>query len=154
MVNTLGQILLILLLTIVIGLLAYVLYLRRERSLTQREIDLRAQQKFEEMKDDLVQDVLQRSRATLKGRVAEQMVPFLEEFRYNPADARFIGSPVDYVIFDGYTDVTQGGIDRPIEIVLVDVKAGPRAQLTSAQRRIRDACEHKCLAWETVHLEG
>ena len=26
-------------------------------------------------------------------------------FRYLPADARFLGDPVDYVIFSGYTDV-------------------------------------------------
>jgi predicted Holliday junction resolvase-like endonuclease len=55
--------------------------------------------------DEIRKDSVNRSRSTLKGKIAEQMAPILPEFAYNPADARFIGSPVDFVIFDGYTQV-------------------------------------------------
>ncbi|HID60336.1 MAG TPA: hypothetical protein EYP46_00570 [Hadesarchaea archaeon] len=44
------------------------------------------------------QDVLERSRAALKGRIGEQPAPPLPMFEYEPADARFMGSPVDYGI--------------------------------------------------------
>jgi len=107
-----------------------------------------------EEKDQIRVETLDRSRATLKGRVAEQMVPFLEEFKYNPSDARFIGSPIDYVIFDGYTELKDGDADNPLTVVLADVKTGPHANLTTAQRRIRDAVEEGCVEWETIHIRG
>ena len=44
------------------------------------------------------------SRAVLKGKMAEQFAPILPEFQYLPSDAKFLGDPVDYVVFDGYTD--------------------------------------------------
>ena len=37
--------------------------------------------------------------------MAEQMAPLLPGFAYLPADARFLGDPIDYVIFDGYSAV-------------------------------------------------
>jgi predicted Holliday junction resolvase-like endonuclease len=53
--------------------------------------------------EEIRKDAVNRSRSTLKGKIAEQIAPMLPEFLYNPADARFIGSPVDYIIFDGLT---------------------------------------------------
>lgn len=51
------------------------------------------------------EDALAKSRAVLKGALAEQLAPLFKVFGYNPSDAQFIGDPVDYVIFDGYTKV-------------------------------------------------
>jgi predicted Holliday junction resolvase-like endonuclease len=48
-------------------------------------------------------DSVNRSHSTLKRRITEQMAPVLPGFLFNPAYARFIGSPVDYIIFDGLT---------------------------------------------------
>jgi len=48
------------------------------------------------------------SRAVLKGKMAEQFAPILPEFQYLPSDAKFLGDPVDYVVFDGYTDFRDG----------------------------------------------
>jgi len=107
---------------IVIVVLAYVFYLRRERSVLLREIAVRAEKRFMEMKDELRKEVLEKSRAVLKGRIGEQIVPFLEQFKHNPADARFIGSPIDYIIFDGYTDVKDRDVEQPIRVVLADIK--------------------------------
>ena len=66
------------------------------------------------------------SGAVLKGKIAEQMAPLLPGFlaKYNPADARFIGSPIDHLIF---RNMSQGDdSEEPIEIVLLDVKTGTR----------------------------
>ncbi len=92
-------------------------------------------------------DSVSRSRSTLKGKIAEQMAPLLPGFAYNPADARFIGSPVDYLIFDGLTDVAD---DRSgeIRIIFMDVKHGT-ASLTRTQRVIRDAVKAGKVSWET-----
>ena len=54
---------------------------------------------------ELRRDSVNRSRSTLKGKIAEQMAPVLPDFCYAFSDARVIGSPVDYVIFDGLTRV-------------------------------------------------
>jgi predicted Holliday junction resolvase-like endonuclease len=50
-------------------------------------------------------DSVNGSRSTLKGKIAEQMAPVLPGFLFNPTDARFIGTPVDYIILDGLTGV-------------------------------------------------
>jgi len=148
------EILALFLFVVAIMLIAYIFYLKRERSVLLREIEVRAQKRLMEMKDELRKEILEKSRAVLKGRIAEQIVPFLEQFRYNPSDARFIGSPIDYVIFDGYTDVKDRKEVHPITVVLVDVKTGKSASLTHEQRKIKEAVEQKRVRWETITLQG
>jgi len=144
-----------LLFVVAVLLIAYVLYLRKEKGVLLREIEVRAEKRFMEMKEAFRKDVLGSSRAALKGKISEQVVPFLEQFKYNPSDARFIGSPIDYVIFDGYTDIKEGTGEQPITVVLADVKCGKSASLTYGQRRIKEAVEQNRVKWETITiLEG
>jgi len=91
-------------------------------------------------------DVLKRSRAVIKGKISEQLVAMLPDFKYNAADARFIGNPIDYVIFDGYSDESE------MQIVFMDVKKGT-GKLSKVQQRIKEAVEKKRVRWETLHLE-
>ena len=95
-------------------------------------------------------DSVNRSRSTLKGKIAEQMAPVLPDFGFNPADARFIGSPVDYIIFDGLTRVADDKEDE-VQIVFMDVKKGSGA-LTRTQRLIRQAVEKKAVVWRTMRI--
>jgi len=37
----------------------------------------------------------------IAGKVSEHLIPYLPEFRYNPKDARFIGSPIDLIYSTG-----------------------------------------------------
>jgi predicted Holliday junction resolvase-like endonuclease len=69
-------------------------------------------------------DAVVTSRAMRKGKIAEQIAPLLPGFlaRYNPADARFIGSPIDYLIFRNMSKEDHS--EDPVEIVLLDVKTG------------------------------
>lgn len=99
---------------------------------------------------EIRKDSVNRSRSTLKGKIAEQMAPVLPDFGFNPADARFIGSPVDYIIFDGLTRVADDKEDE-IQIVFMDVKKGSGA-LTRTQRLIRQAVEKKAVAWRTMRI--
>jgi predicted Holliday junction resolvase-like endonuclease len=99
---------------------------------------------------EIRKDSVNRSRSTLKGKIAEQMAPVLPDFCYNPADARFIGSPVDYIIFDGLTRVADDKEDE-IQIVFMDVKKGSGA-LTRTQRLIKQAVEKKSVAWKTMRI--
>jgi hypothetical protein len=80
------------------------------------------------------QDAVERSQAVTVGKVFEQLVPYLLGFPFNPRDARFVGSPVDFVVFDGLSD---GTVRR---VVFVEVKTGgaelsPRGGAAGARRR-------------------
>ena len=72
----------------------------------------------------------------------EQLVPYLPDFPFNPKDARFLGSPVDFVVFDGLSD---GGGDVR-RIVFVEVKTGD-AELSTRERRVRDAVRGGQVQW-------
>lgn len=85
------------------------------------------------------------SRATLYGKVGEQLAPLLPEFPYDLEDARFLGAPIDYIVFDGYAQ----GDD--VEVVFVEVKTG-NARLSRGEKRIRDAVLDGRVRFETVRL--
>ena len=118
-----------------------------------REIDVRADERFKKIEGELRKKILDTQRAVVKGRIAEQIIPFLEQFKYNPSDARFIGSPIDYIIFEGYTECKDNNNEKPITVVLADIKTGKRASLTREQKRIKQAIEDKRVKWETIILQ-
>lgn len=93
------------------------------------------------------------SRAVLKGKMAEQLAPILPEFQYLPSDAKFLGDPVDYVIFDGYTDFRDGeGQAEDIEVILMDIKSGG-ARLTKGQQAIAQALQEGRVRFETLRID-
>ena len=93
------------------------------------------------------------SRAVLKGKMAEQLAPIMPQFEYLPSDAKFLGDPVDYVVFDGYTDLRDGeGRPEDIEIVLIDIKSGG-ARLTKGQVAIAQAIQAWRVRFETVRID-
>src|SRR5213594_626933 len=98
---------------------------------------------------------LDTSRDVLKGKIGEQMAPLLPEFRnrYNPADARFVGSPIDYIIFKNLSKVDSAE-EAPLEIIFVDVKTGKSA-LTKPQQMIEDAVSgpKKKVSFYTLRLD-
>jgi predicted Holliday junction resolvase-like endonuclease len=93
------------------------------------------------------------SRAVIKGKIAEQLAPVLPNFKYLPSDARFIGDPIDYVIFNGYTDIKDnGGNENNLEVVILDVKTG-QANLSQLQQAIARAINSGRVRFEVVRPE-
>ena len=90
-------------------------------------------------------DAVQRSLAVTAGKVHEQLVPYLPEFGFNPKDARFLGSPVDLVVFDG---LAAGEVRR---VVFLEVKTGS-APLTTRERQVRAVIEAREVVWEELRL--
>ena len=85
--------------------------------------------------------------------LAEQLAPIMPQFEYLPSDAKFLGDPVDYVVFDGYTDLRDGeGRAEDIEIVLIDIKSGG-ARLTKGQVAIAQAIQAGRVRFETVRID-
>src|SRR5262245_4147836 len=91
------------------------------------------------------EDAVQRSLAVTAGKVHEQLVPYLPEFGFNPKDARFLGSPVDLVVFDG---LAAGAVKR---VVFLEVKTGA-APLTARERQVREVIESREVAWAELRL--
>ena len=93
------------------------------------------------------------SRAVFKGKMAEQFAPILPEFQYLPSDAKFLGDPVDYVVFDGYTDFRDGdGTADDIEVILLDIKSGG-ARLSKGQQAIAQAVREGRIRFETLRID-
>lgn len=88
-------------------------------------------------------DAVAKSRAVTIGKVSEQLVPYLPGFGHNPKDARFLGSPVDFVVFDG---LDAGALER---VVFLEVKTGGAA-LSTRERQIRDAIREGRVEWEEL----
>jgi predicted Holliday junction resolvase-like endonuclease len=90
-------------------------------------------------------DAVTRSRAVLGGRFTEQMVPYFPDFAYDPTEVRFIGTPVDLVVFPGLA------AGEPREIVILEITSGRNAQLTPTERKLRQLVEDGMVRWEEIH---
>ncbi|MFO7872313.1 MAG: Holliday junction resolvase-like protein [Candidatus Undinarchaeales archaeon] len=118
------------------------------RTLVAERVKAEMESDFKDRIPKIRKETLKRSRATLKGRITEQLAAFLPGFEYESADARFIGSPIDLIIFDGYTNKSDD-----IEVVFMDVKKGTKARLTKMQKKIKKAIENNKVKWETLRLK-
>ena len=87
------------------------------------------------------QDAITRSARTLSGKTLEKLVPFLDRFPYDPHDVRWLGDPIDLVIFDGYS--SKG---TPEQIVFCEVKSG-ESKLSKIQTKIKELVESKRIKW-------
>jgi len=111
--------------------------------------DLRWQYRFEQKvkewlekeEERIRQDAIQRSARVLSGKTLEKFIPFLDKFPHNPHDVRWLGDPIDLVIFDGYSD---GG--NPHQIVFCEIKSG-ESKLSNIQRKIKELIEKKHVKW-------
>jgi len=92
------------------------------------------------------EDAIIRSQAVITGRVSEQLLPFLPGFGFNPKDARFLGSPVDFVVFDG---LDEGALRR---VVFVEVKTGD-ADLSSRERQVRAVVQDHEVEWLELRVK-
>lgn len=90
-------------------------------------------------------EALKKSGAVLKGQAAEQLAPLTGEFPYLPADARFLGSPIDYLIFEGLSE------GQEVEVVFLEVKTGG-SKLSARERRVREAVENGRCRWQELRL--
>ena len=96
--------------------------------------------KFEEKIPDIRDDAIKQSRAVLSGQFSEQLAPYLPDFPYKPTEARFIGKPIDFVVFRG---MDEKEID---EVIFVEVKSG-QSQLSKVEKTLKSAVENKKISW-------
>ena len=81
-----------------------------------------------------------KSRSILGGQFSEQLAPFLPNFDYSPTECRFVGKPIDFIVFRGMDN-------KDIkEIIFVEVKSG-KAKLSSSERKLKEAIKNKKVKW-------
>jgi predicted Holliday junction resolvase-like endonuclease len=90
-------------------------------------------------------DAVERSRHVLTGKFWEQIAPYMPNFKHNPADARFLGSPVDFIVFEG---MSEKDIKR---VIFVEVKSG-KSSLSIQEKNLKSAIESKNVSWEEIRL--
>ena len=104
-----------------------------------------AKKQFEEKIPGLREDAIKKSRAVLSGQFSEQLAPYLPDFPYKPTEARFIGKPIDFVIFKG---MDEKKID---EVVFVEVKSG-QSQLSKVEKSLKETIEKKNILWNEYQV--
>jgi len=119
---------------IAIAIISYIIRLNYERRLR-------------DVVEEARQDAIARSRSSLGGKFTEQMVPFFPDFQYDPTEARFIGSPIDMIVFPG---LAQGD---PREIVILEIKTG-KSKLKRHQAKIKQLIEDGMVRWDEVRQRG
>ncbi len=118
----------------------------REHELESRAMELYDKWKLED-EPDIRRDAVKRSRSVLTGKVTEHLVPISGAFPYDPSDARFLGSPIDLIVFDGLN------AEALEEIVFVEVKTGSKASLSTRERRVRDCVRAGRVRWHELRID-
>ena len=105
----------------------------------------RKQKEWEACLPGYRREAVMQSRAILGGQFSEQLAPFLPDFEYSPTECKFLGKPIDLIVFKGMDN-------RDInEVVFVEVKSG-NARLTPSERRLRDAIRNKRVSWKEYRI--
>jgi predicted Holliday junction resolvase-like endonuclease len=90
---------------------------------------------------DIVKARLKASRAVLGGLVSEQIAPLLPDFPFDPGDCRFVGKPVDFIVFRGMNEKNIS------EVVFLEVKSGAGKHLSEQEKRLRDVIHAGRVRW-------
>ncbi len=106
----------------------------------QYRFENRIREWLEKEEQQIRQDAIQRSARAMSGKTLEKFIPFLDKFPYDPHDVRWLGDPIDLVIFDGYSD------NELKSVVFCEVKSGG-GKLSKNQNNIKEIIENKKVKW-------
>jgi predicted Holliday junction resolvase-like endonuclease len=107
---------------------------------------LTAALRFRSRAREIRADTARRQRAVVGGQVSEQLAPYFPDFPFSPSEARFIGKPVDFLVFVG---MDRKHIEK---VVFVEVKTGS-GRLSSQERLLREAIDAGRVEWLTYRRE-
>ncbi|MDP3987122.1 MAG: Holliday junction resolvase-like protein [Nanoarchaeota archaeon] len=90
-------------------------------------------------------DAIMKSRAVLGGHFSEQLAPYLPDFNYLPTECKFLGKPVDFLVFNGMDE------KNIREVVFVEVKSGV-SRLSPSEKSLKEAIENGRVRWEEYRI--
>lgn len=76
------------------------------------------------------------------GQLSEQFMPFLDDFPYESQNFRFIGKPIDGIVFDFEQD----------KIVFMEFKVNS-SQLNDNQKKVKDMVSRGRVFFETMRIK-
>ena len=104
-----------------------------------------ANYQWKERIPEIMEDAIKQSRAVLGGQFSEQLAPYLPDFPYKPTEVRFLGKPVDFLVFKGMDE------KEIQEVVFVEVKSA-KSGLNQQERKLRDVIKEKKVSWEEYRI--
>ena len=107
---------------------------------TEKEYKLKLQEWISENKISIRQQAIISSKSISLGQISEQLAPYFPNFPYNPKDVKFIGDPIDIIIFDGLKE----GYVR--NIVFLEIKTGS-SRLNKNEKLVKEAVDSGRIEW-------
>lgn len=104
-----------------------------------------ANRKWEKSLPEYRKEAIAQSRAVLSGQFSEQLAPYLPDFPYSPTECKFIGKPVDFIVFKG---ADEKNIE---EISFVEVKSGS-SKLSPQEKSLKSAIERGKVKFEEYRV--
>lgn len=91
-------------------------------------------------------DAIKRSKRTLLGKLWEQVSPYLPKFPFRPSDMKFLGSPIDFVIFDGASenDIKQ--------VIFLEVKTG-ESKLSPQEKKLKKVIDEGKVSFKLFNID-
>jgi len=124
-------------------IVAYLLYKNLEWRFKFEE---RVRKYIEEREEEIRRDAIERSSKILSGKALEKFIPLLKNFSHSPHDVRWLGDPIDLVIFDGASE------NNPRKITFLEIKSG-KSELTEKQKKIKQIIKEGKVFWEEIKVE-
>lgn len=91
-------------------------------------------------------DAIRRSKRTLLGKLWEQVSPYLPKFPFRPSDMKFLGSPIDFIIFDGASE------EDIKQVVFLEIKSGD-SKLSPQEKKLKQVIENGKVYWKMFNVE-
>jgi predicted Holliday junction resolvase-like endonuclease len=88
----------------------------------------------------------------LKRQLADDLALDIATFPFAAADARFLGNPVHYVVFDGHTEVKDRSADSLRGIVFLSVDDVTADSSRSGLRLVADCIKKGHVRWMTISM--
>lgn len=123
----------------------------KEKELEKEAIE-RAKLLFEKWKleeeEKIREDAIQRSASIILGKVSEQIAPlvFFKNYGINLKDVRFIGSPIDFVVFKNLSE------NKPEKILFIEIKT-KKSQLSEKEKMVKELVNKKKVDFLEIDLE-
>lgn len=133
--------------------------LQKEKALNElATAKLEREMQFKEQLTEEIKLAKKRSndmqRNVLKGQIGEQFTPFIANFPYNPADCKFMGDPIDYVIFQNLHEHCDGNVPiEDVHIIFAEVKTGDSAKLNKRQKIIKQVIANGQFRFDELRLK-
>lgn len=132
---------------LVIGLVV-VAFLARELVSGQVRADIERWQSRELY--TIRRDALDQSRPEVQRRVGAVIAAWTHSFPFHQEDSRFIGHPIDYVVFEGYSAVRARQVEQIGSVTFVRARAGdgpdPESDL------VRECIAAGRVEWRTLEI--